>query len=357
ASGHPILKADACPCPGMRFQLDNTTVPSKTAWLELRVSWNGTRSAGVMPHLVPPAGNATLPQRGFDDWRIQSFFPMAGEYSLDLEGSGAYTLEVRFLSLGERRGTGPEVLPNLVTMVPLDIHVGPCDAVESGEQGAQRCLRLSNGIANTGDGPVEVHLALDRAATALVAQLSAVGEGRFVQWVYNEDGTHTERDAGPAAFHITHKHWHYAGLAHFQLFRYDPATGLRGAEVTSHHKQGFCFLDWGKMDAHDVDPSGGSNAQQNCQIPGDTGWSMGISRGYYDYYESLLTDEYVDVGDVPDGTYELVSTADGKQSLMELDPTDNSASIVLELHGDSVKLLEERGHYLPLEYPWSAHPA
>jgi hypothetical protein len=342
----------------MRFQLDNTTVPGKRAWLELRVSWNGSRSAGVLPRLVAPEGNASLPtQRGFDDWRIQSYSPAAGDYSLDLDGSGDYTLQVRFLSLGEHRTAGTAILPNLVTLVPLDIHVAPCDAVETGEQGAKKCLRLSNGIGNLGDGPVEVHLAVDHAATALVAQLSAVGEGRFVQWIYNEDGTHTERDAGPAAFHVTHKHWHYAGLAHFQLFRYDPVTGLRGGEVTSHHKQGFCFLDWGMLNATDTDPSGGSNAQQNCQVPGDTGWSMGISRGYYDYYESGLTDEYVDVGGVPDGTYELVSTADGQRSLVELDPTDNSASIVLELHGDSVKLLEERGHYFPLEYPWSAHPA
>ncbi|HEX2066794.1 MAG TPA: hypothetical protein VHI93_08280, partial [Candidatus Thermoplasmatota archaeon] len=259
----------------LQFNLTLERPATSKTWLELRVAWDGTRSPGVKPHLLPPAtnttlnatlaperaGNATLPsERGFDDWRIQSFAPKPGTYRLALNGTGDYVLTIRLLSLDHPHGAGPDTLPNLVTLLPIEVHYGACDPVEQQEQGAKRCLRFANGVANLGDGPLEVHLSYDRALFALAPALT---EGRFVQRIYASDGSYRERDTGPATFHLAHRHWHFASLARFSLHPYDPATGLRGQEVTAHHKQGFCFLDWDKLDAPDSDPGAPSNAEQD----------------------------------------------------------------------------------------------
>lgn len=326
-----------CPCPPVRF----VAMPEaeEGAWLELRVRWDGTTVADLAPQLVLPDGRAVHGDRGFDDRLLRVWSPPGGDYWLTIEGTGTAVVTVRLGSL-EVPAAGP-LLPNLVEMVLEGPHVGNCDPVERAEQGAVKCMRFGNGVANPGHGPVQIRLTVEQAAQALLPL-----DGRFVQEIRQADGSHDEHPVGPADFHVAHGHWHYDGLAVFDLYAVDEGTGLRGALAASHGKAGFCFLDWDKMLENVTEPAEQERAETDCLVPGVAGsWTNGISRGWYDFYVSALSDQYVDIDGLADGVYELVASADPLGTLTELDETDNQSSLLLRISGDEVDVLEERGHF------------
>jgi hypothetical protein len=325
-----------CPCPPVGFMV----VPGKAGWMEVRVRWDGTRTTDLSPVLVAPDLHGFIGgERGFDDQLIRVWSPAAGTYTLGVEGEGHAVLTARLGSL-DIPGNGA-LLPNLVELVVEGPHVGTCDEVETVEQGAVKCMRFGNGVGNPGHGPVQIRLTVEQAVMAL-----APLQGRFVQEVRQADGTVQEHAVGPAQFHPTHGHWHYDGLAVFDLYAVAEASGLRGELAASHGKSGFCFLDWDQMIENITEPAEQERAETDCLIPGLAGsWTNGISRGWYDFYYYGLTDQYVDIAGLPDGLYELVASADPLGTLDELDETDNQSSLLLSIEGNDIEVLEERGHF------------
>lgn len=326
-----------CPCPMARFIVLPAQEPG--AWLEVRVRWDGTAVADLAPRLDLPDGSTLGGERGFDDRLIRAWPPQVGDHWLAIAGAGHATVTVRLGSLAVP-GEGA-LLPNLVEMVLEGPHVGSCDPVERSEQGAVRCMRFGNGVANPGHGPVQIRLTVEQAAQALLPL-----DGRFVQEIRQADGRLEEHTVGPAQFHATHGHWHYDGMAVFDLHAVDPETGLRGGLAASHGKAGFCFLDWDEMVENVTEPAEQERAETDCLVPGLAGsWTNGISRGWYDFYVSGLTDQYVDIDGLAPGVYELVASADPLGTLDELDVTDNQSSLLLRISGDDIEVLEERAHY------------
>lgn len=313
--------------------------------LDVYVSWDGTKTTGFTGLLFAPTqsgvpgGDFLEPRRGFDQVRFRVREPFAGPYVMQFEGNGSYAAEVRITPQQGAVGSGDK-LPNLVTLTPADVQVGFCSQYERTEQGAERCLRLSNGVGNVGNGNLEVRLDLPQGA------LAVAGLGTFVQRIYQADGSAREAPAAGAQLHVTHGHWHYAGLAGFQLFEYDLATGLRGDSVSQMKKSGFCFIDIGLIDDADVEPEPGPNyGLDGCFVPDPLSWLMGVTVGWYDYYDYGLDEQYVEISGVADGVYELVSTADNDNTLLESTDLDNAASVILRLTGDEVDVLKERGYY------------
>lgn len=325
-----------CPCVGATF----TVLGGREGWLDVRVRWDGTQTSDLVPTLVAPQAHGFMGgERGFDDRLIRVWAPANGEHTLAIEGEGHASITVRLGSL-DVPAEGA-LLPNLVEMVLEGPHVGSCDQVEMAEQGAIKCMRFGNGVANPGHGPVQIRLTVEQAAQAL-----APLDGRFAQEIRQADGSVEEHAVGPATFHPTHGHWHYDGLAVFDLYAVDTTTGLRGGLAASHGKAGFCFLDWDEMVENITEPAEQERAETDCLIPGVAGsWTNGISRGWYDFYESGLTDQYVDIDGLEDGVYELVASADPLGTLDELDETDNQSSLLLRISGDEVEVLEERAHF------------
>lgn len=91
----------------------------------------------------------------------------------------------------------------------------------------------------------------------------------------------------PDLFHYSdcHNHYHFDHYAAYELL---DETGV----VATGHKQAFCLIDlqpWAWLD----DPG-----QFDCG-------NQGISRGYADVYGSYLPCQWIDVTDVPPGTYTL----------------------------------------------------
>lgn len=310
-------------------------------WLEVLVSWDGTRTADVNGTLTTPEGDVLDLERGFDSRRALVFGAQEGAYTLDLVGDGPFEVTSRLLPLRE----GPVMLPNVVTMVPKQVAFGPCDTVERNEQGAERCLRLGNAIGNTGAGPLEVRLSFPNAALTIAGKAVDLIGGDFLQRIHQRDGSVEEENVGNGDFHVSHAHFHYDGFAAFELFPVDE-DGLRGALAATGHKSGFCFLDWGEMEETDApDPQAGTRAEQDCLVPSANGITMGITSGWFDFYWAGLTDQYVEASGVADGLYELVSTGDPEDVLAEEAEHDNAASVLIRITGNQVEVLEERGYY------------
>ncbi len=123
-----------------------------------------------------------------------------------------------------------------------------------------------------------------------------------------------------------HNHWHYDGYAEYLLF------DSEGNKVPAGFKNGFCVLDLGCM---------WGTGQYGCAV-------MGISAGCYDAYWSGLSCQWIDVTDVPDGSYTFVTRvnwANDPDALgrYEKDTTNNwaQACIVLDRSSGELELTIE----------------
>jgi len=176
---------------------------------------------------------------------------------------------------------------------------------------------------------------------------SLAGAGRFVQLVYASDGSVREVPVGAAQFHAAHGHYHYAGLATYELYAFDATKNARGELVREGRKAGFCFYDTAMVDLTRADVGAQRYDGRGCLDPASSAsgeaWYTGVSPGFTDFYGWYLPDQYVEISGLPDGVYELVSIADGYGTLVESDTSDNAASAVFRLHGDRVEVLWTTG--------------
>ena len=113
-----------------------------------------------------------------------------------------------------------------------------------------------------------------------------------------------------------HGHAHYAGYADYLLF------DQNNNKIPVGFKNGFCVIDVGCF---------GGTGQFGCS-------NMGISAGCYDAYGSGTTCNWVDVTDVPDGTYTLVLRTNWQQrpdalGRHETNYSNNYAQVCITLGG------------------------
>lgn len=85
---------------------------------------------------------------------------------------------------------------------------------------------------------------------------------------------------------VCHNHWHYEGYAEYVLY---DENGLEMPQIG--FKNGFCVLD--------LECSDGGTAKYTCG-------NMGITAGCGDIYSSSLSCQWVDITDVPAGSYTMV---------------------------------------------------
>ena len=323
--------------------------------LEVSVKWSHL-SAGSAHVELRDASGATL-AKGTEGWFASVAIwkaPQPGAYEIRISGSRGLSLEA--VAQLEIQGIGPspghDLLPDIITLPPTRLQVTApvfgagasalrgCGADEVVEHLVRRCLRLDNRVGNLGEGALEVHLSGPEGAAGLA------GQGQWVQRIALSDGKTRDVAVGPAVFHPTHGHFHYKGLAHYQMYAFDLAKHERGAAIGEGTKSGFCFIDIGlvrlglngtvppRFDGSAcADPFGATNVD----------WFMGLSPGWFDLYYWGLPEQYVEITGVPDGTYELVSRANSDGTLLESDTTNNEASVVFRLTGDDVEILESYG--------------
>ena len=245
------------------------------------------------------------------------------------------------------------LLPNLVTL-PVrnptmrtgayfaDHHQGgtpSCYPEEVAEQGARRCLRFDQVIANGGDGPFELRYRMEGVAT----------EQQLRQRIHASDGTFREVTVDTYEFHPTHAHFHYKNFGQAFLYRLQPDGTLQ--KVRESRKNGFCMIDVDNI-RFGLDEQGRPYKGEaprtyyapRCNTPTEhdehgTYMVNGISVGWADVYNWFLADQYIEVSGVPDGVYVIETVANPDRTVHETSVDDNTARTVIRLTGNRVELI------------------
>lgn len=209
-------------------------------------------------------------------------------------------------------------LPDLRTLEPSDLRL------EVRRDGTRR-IRLANTIWNAGDGPLELRGEPDRAA----------GKMRVFQVLYTADGTTSERPAGEFAWHPNHAHWHLEDFAVYQLWSLT-AAGELDRVVADGGKVSYCLIDTERVDTRRP----GFEAARGFRGCGRL--RQGLSIGWGDHYHAGLDGQDLELGDLPDGLYALLSSANPRGLLLEADRDNNAATIYLGLYGRRLIVVDPR---------------
>jgi hypothetical protein len=247
-----------------------------------------------------------------------------------------------------------ELLPDLVSLPPGNLHFETsaylfllpvpsmpegCYPEETVEQGARRCLRFDQIVANVGRGPFEVRYRVDGVATEETRNL--------VQRIYRSDGSFRDRVADKYTFHPAHAHFHYRNFARSYLWR-ATADGRRiGTKpIRAARKNGFCMIDVEQVWFAKRGDSPRTYVPPGCLAPTDLEPSTGefsaisgISVGWADVYNWYLADQFIEVTGLKDGYYLLENVADQAGTVEEIDDSNNGASTLIRLCGEGADVV------------------
>ncbi len=218
-----------------------------------------------------------------------------------------------------------------------------CYPEETVEQGAMKCLRFDQIIANVGHGPFELRYRIDGVAQEETRDL--------VQRLYSSDGSYRERVADTYTFHATHAHFHYENFAQSHLWRSNENGERLGTEpARSGRKNGFCMVDVEQMNIRARGDAARTYIPPGCLAPtefdpatGALSAISGISVGWADVYNWYLPDQFIEVSGLSDGYYILENIADQAGTVEELDETNNGASVLIRLCGDRAEIVGGAG--------------
>lgn len=223
----------------------------------------------------------------------------------------AMAVTTAVLALAASASAGPKpaptngaLYPDLQTVVPLHLQV-----VNSQQRDI---LRFSNGIANTGAGP-------------LALRPETVGTDTYGwQELRNADGAVvSERLASVFEFHPAHNHWHLGDVALFEVRKGSPTGPVAGG---NSQKVTFCLLDWYRLD-------GNSNTANRTFWDCERGY-QGIAAGWVDQYHHSLEGQALDLTNVANANdLYLVSTANFANKFAESNPNNNTAWVRFTLSG------------------------
>ena len=268
--------------------------------------------------------------------------PAQGLWTVRVEADGVRDPRFRMrakLEAAPAEPTGePEpLLPNLQALPPYDMgFVTPisnglqggapmgaqlpggrlnCHAEEVVEEAAVRCLRMTFGVRNTGDGPMQLHYPGGAPLDRVLFQR--------VRWT---DGSYIDREAGRAVWHKTHAHYHHDQAIGMQLLAADIETRTltpAGAE----HRKGFAHRDellreWWRF------------------YPTWPSYGFGLAAGWGDFYEWDRPGNYIDFGTNGDGHYVIRMTADPVGGILESNEDDNASYTFFRVTGEQVEVLE-----------------
>ncbi len=170
-------------------------------------------------------------------------------------------------------------------------------------------LRFTTAFANQGEGHLELR------GGAIVG-----GQQEVWQRIFYSDGTHQDRLAGHFTYHAGHGHIHFDGYAIHKLRQVTAGNGV-GDVVATGGKISFCLIDITKYN-----PNAGPSRYNSC------GQIQGVSAGWSDVYSRNLADQWINIATVPDGQYWLEVTIDPDNLLLEADPDNNTARIMVNIN-------------------------
>jgi hypothetical protein len=211
-------------------------------------------------------------------------------------------------SVAQAGDPGTPHYPDLQTLKPTGMRV-------TQEGSPQRTyLRFTNIIANLGSGPLEIHGTYNPNTGNTDAFQSVK--------THNASGTWSQYSSTPAGsfeFHPTHNHWHFSVFARYELRSVTPKGGIGPTIWALSDKVSFCVVDYARFDA--TLEHAGPRTYVTCNQTA----MQGLAAGWADLYTWNLPGQELDITDVPNGTYWLVSTADPQNRLLETNNANNWA--------------------------------
>jgi hypothetical protein len=202
--------------------------------------------------------------------------------------------------------------PDLQTLPPSDFEIRNLSR-------GRRILRLANTVWNSGQGRLEL-----AGETNPRTQRTEVQ-----QRLYAADGAVYAHRVGEFIWHPTHDHWHMEDFALYQLWSLGPQGELERV-VSNGAKLSYCLIDT------DVVKSGHPDFDARRRYRGCGRTLQGLSIGWGDKYDSFLDGQSLDITDLADGIYGLVSTANPDARLLEADYTNNAVIVYLKIVGKQV---------------------
>jgi len=199
--------------------------------------------------------------------------------------------------------------------------------------GGRKLLKFPGVTSNVGAGPLEVHGTRSSSTSDdwVATQYIKTSSGGTVQVPSNI----TFYFAGDG-----HTHWHMRDIDGYELF--DPS----GHKLRDGEKHGFCFedntsyRDWpGRHAGSPANPVYTHAAMCGQGHPEATSIVHGLSVGWGDTYPSSLPDQGIDVTGLPDGNYQVRLTADQNGGIRESNESNNAATALIKITGNTVTLL------------------
>lgn len=259
-----------------------------------------------------------------------------------------------------RGGRAVPLLPTISVVPPHDFHLDgippipslpigyrfpepvtvptSCYLEETAQEGAQRCLRFDNELANVGAGELTLRFRWDGTSLANNCQMQQV-----VHW---SDGHLTYRDAGPCVFHLQHAHFHYQNMGRYYLYPVDRSGRRAAFPITQSKKVGFCAIDVDYFGFGRPDSAPRTHSFPTCNVPSEVApagvWEyMGIGRGWGDVYTWDLPSQYLEITGVPDGVYDVVSVANPDRGIAVQSAAGQVSASRIRIAGTTVKVIRE----------------
>jgi hypothetical protein len=215
---------------------------------------------------------------------------------------------------GSSCDTNGGLIPDLRTVVPQHLQIV--------NQQQREILRLTNGIANTGEGAWQMVpvIPADKNSPQKANQQFLDSSGNIVATCPTDS---------ESVYHPAHKHFHISGVASFAV----RSGSVGGPLVGDSLKVTSCLIDWVRLEGNSPDSERGYSS---C----DSG-VQGITPGWVDQYHMALEGQSIDITGSPPGTYYLVSEANtgSKENptrfFIEEDYSNNKAWVSFDLVRDS----------------------
>lgn len=246
--------------------------------------------------------------------------PVFSPYQASLPSAAVKTQLTRTLVASRANATGAAQhqslrLPDLEILDPYDIHT-----VGSREIGDLR-LKFGTMIWNAGAGPLETRGAQNPKTKRLEVYqyLYPQGEGEARQG----------RRIGTFDYNHRHGHLHLQTFARYQLWSLGP-QGKPKEAVATNDKVGFCLMDITPVDLKR------RNAASAPVYAGCRADVQGISVGYGDEYVAQLFEQDLDITNLPDGNYALVTVANPDLEIDEARYGNNTSAVMIALKGGAL---------------------
>ncbi len=206
-------------------------------------------------------------------------------------------------------------LPDLQIFDPFDIHT------VSSQKGGDLRLKFGTMIWNAGTGPLETRGAENPGTKQL----------EVYQYLYPRGDEQAQQGKRIGTFDYNHRHGHLhlQTFARYQLWSLGRKGKLEGL-VATNDKVGFCLMDIKPVDLKR------RNAASAPVYAGCRADVQGISVGYGDEYVAQLFEQDLDITNLPDGNYVLVTVANPDREIDEARYRNNVSAVMIALKGGAL---------------------